>query len=592
MTAQEQLQRDYERVFEQGQTLDDPSRRLTVDDAERDASTWFVKSDYWSRRRKDHLPLTLEVLREAGAAETLRYGRGGTFQHATDPLSDSAPRVLLLVAGYSEEQLALCIATHVRFGGCQQVVPITTRECWRLVRETVHQSLHDLQVYEVDLPAKPLEVVANDPADIFRKINGWLRANPQAAPAIDATGGQKPMDAGALQVAAYHDVPAYYLDFAEYDREARRPKPYSCVYRPLPVPDRSFSLRTREQIREAFRGRNFDRAARLTDEMLAPADGTFQLSEGSHEQFERARDLCRQCDDWMQVKYAAKVVADLRAYAENLQADRTQRTRLLEYVVDEYWRLESQFREAGNPRDALLGAAGLAELVIDSLFRFPWFDTVTVTAIGEREWVKRDEPTERPTDEQLQWVGQPLPLGRLPPGSLGSKIKLLKKGKSDFTVWALPSGNSAVLDFEGRLEEKSARLEATVECAGKSPLQAQSNRVWEQVWDGAIGVPNGKWYQVRHALVHVRVPYPQDLVDLDHVFDESLSRLIELLFRLVDHEQDGTTASIDLAEPREQFVRWKSRENGRWSRERRVPWHDREAELAQWLELPEAGGRT
>ena len=178
-------------------------------------------------------PLTLEVMLHS--TEPLRYGRGGQ--------NDGEPELLLMV-GYSEEQLALSIAAHVR-AGCRKIVPFSTLAAWTSVQSEVVACLYDLGLslsgdYQFDA-LQPIE--PNDPANVFRKVLNWVREHPDRRPAIECTGGKKPMDFGSAYAASFYGLPAYYVDFDGYNPQLRRPWPWTCRYHCLSLPDTAVLLR-------------------------------------------------------------------------------------------------------------------------------------------------------------------------------------------------------------------------------------------------------------------------------------------------------------------------------------------------------------
>jgi hypothetical protein len=83
----------------------------------------------WTEKRSEHLVPTLTYLR-------------GPRKSTDDPgeserryLSGERERVLLLMAGYSPEQLALSIALHVKEFGCTKVIPVSSSDAWLGVQE-------------------------------------------------------------------------------------------------------------------------------------------------------------------------------------------------------------------------------------------------------------------------------------------------------------------------------------------------------------------------------------------------------------------------------------------------------------------------
>jgi hypothetical protein len=541
-------------------------------EARTDARRRADAAQEWEHLRRKHLPLTLELMCSAG--DTPRYTAPGERGEGED-------RALLLMAGYSEEQLALVIAAHARHD-CRRVVPFTEERVWSVVESRVRECLLalDLRV-GTDVVFDPLvPVEPGKPAHVFQQIVWWIRQNIGMAVAIDCTGGQKPMDAGAAHAASFYGLTAYYLDFREYDEDFRRPYPWTCLYRKLDLPEAAFSLHRRGRVFNAWQHRHFADAMVAMNELMEDVEQSEFFDAEDRADLGRAADAVRRSNAWFQVAYHDPLLSDQllhahfrgasdpRALMETLR-EPASFDLLFEYVVDEYWRLALQ-HERGNYREALVGAVGLTELVVDALFFHPWFGKTTIARIPWAEWTDRETPD--PPPALAEWVGRPLPVECLPSGALGPKGKLLRKGRTTITVRAraAPDGRSELIPF-GETEGK--RLDVQVDLSG-APLIAISNSVWERVWGNP---PEGRWVKTRNALVHVRAPLLAR-EDAGCALGHYLPRFIELLRRV------GTAQPVDpSAAGDDDWVRW--RVMSQYGQQARVPWQQSDDTMRRWLRL-------
>jgi hypothetical protein len=363
--------------------VDDAQRKLqelwqAIFEHEQSASTLEARAraeDEWRAQRHEHLPLTLEVMLHS--TRPLQYGREGQ--------NDGEPELVLMV-GYSEEQLALSIAAHVS-AGCRKIVPFSTLEAWTSVQSEVVACLSDLGLSpNGDYRFESLQTIEpNDPADVFRKVMDWVRDHTDRRPAIECTGGKKPMDFGSAYAASFYGLPAYYVDFDGYDPQLRRPWPWTCRYHYLSLPDAAFSLATRREVHSLFEARRFAEAQVLLKQIIEAPQTRQYLDEKDVQDLACVEQLIQRCDSWMQLRYDDPSLKDHKLHRYFIEArdsqakprdviekllQRDHAELLQEYVVDEYWRLWSLW-EKKEFREALIGCVGLVELIIDALFFLP-----------------------------------------------------------------------------------------------------------------------------------------------------------------------------------------------------------------------------
>lgn len=556
--------------------LKDIWRRCFPDEARTDADARVRGEAAWGDQRPVHLPLTRDVMKTRLSA-SLRFG---SFEQA-----DGEP-TLLLMAGYSPEQLALVIAAHVE-AGCAAVVPFTGRGVWNAVQADVVSCLSILRI-DGGVLAEPVEVDPASPADVFRKLIAWIRRHTAARCAIECTGGKKPMDSGAAHAASFYGLPAYYLDFDRYDSGLRRPLPWTCVYRELPLPDAAFGLPSRMRVLEAFRGHRFADASLVMTDVVQHAEASGFFGGEDLDELRRAHGLVSEAAAWMDLRYHEIPSHPLApAFA---QAAKTEPRRLVEdlltadrfydlfhYLSDEYWRLGLLF-DAGEVREALVGLVGLSELAVDGVFRAPWFAAARVDHATAVEWLGVADAPALPN--LSPWKGLTMPLGCLPPSSFGPKVRLLRRGATTFDVWAWPTAGGAELRA-GPPGWNDARLVARVDVdlgpGGRAPLGEPSNRIWKECFGD---FPQGGWVQNRHALAHLRAPLLAEraIEQAAQARDVFVPRLIEVLRRLHAGEP------LDMQSVGEaDWTRWQR--VSPWRKQDRMPWTAKLSDLERWLRL-------
>ena len=424
--AQYKLQELWGSIFEHEQSASTLEERARAEDE-------------WRARRHEHLPLTLEVMLYSA----------GPLQHGHEGQNDGEPELLLMV-GYSEEQLALSIAAHVR-AGCRKIVPFSTLEAWASVQSEVVACLYDLGLsLNGDYRFESLQAIEpNNPVDVFRSVMRWVREHPDRQLAVECTGGKKPMDFGAAYAASFYGLPAYYVDFDGYDPRLRRPTPWTCHYHCLSLPDAAFSLATRREVHSLFEARRFGEAKTLLQQIVEAQQTRQYLDEKDVQDLACAEQLIQRCDSWMQLRYDDGSLQDHKLHGYFVQMHKNQEKPrvvvegllqrdhaelLREYVVDEYWRLWSLW-EKEEFREALIGCVGLVELITDALFFLPWFDSVRIGQVIPQRRVPETTQT-LPTESTLGWQGQWIDPRLLPPANYRAKVTLLKSEKRTFNIWA------------------------------------------------------------------------------------------------------------------------------------------------------------
>lgn len=494
------------------------------------------------------------------------------------------------MAGYSPEQIALVIAAHAR-AGCGTVVPFTGPGVWAGIHEEVATCTQYLRV-EPGLVSEPVVVDPADPADVFRKLVHWIRAQPTARCAIDCTGGKKPMDSGAAHAASFYGLPAYYLDFEDYDPQLRRPFPWTCRYRVLPLPDAVFGLEARKRIFETFRARRFGDARMAMREMLSVGRRSGFFQEAELADLQRSNDLIEQAAAWIDLRYQdlpghplhktfsrSTGIAPRRRVEQLLAPERFDE--LFCYLADAYWRLHLLF-DAGDIRETLVGLVALAELTIDRLFQEAWYDSIQIHEAVPLEWFGLEDERKLPNLDT--WRGKKLPRGCVPPSSFTNKVKLMRRGTGTLSVWAWPEEGGADLrapppaDEEPRLVVELILEVQSPPLAGPEGSNTRHDRWWKEHFGGFP--QQGRWVQNRHALAHLpAVPLSEaDVHEVRLARDLFVPRLMEVLRRVHDGEELDWN---QVAEPL--WVRWQTREP--WRRENRAPWKEREGDLERWLWL-------
>jgi len=556
--------------------LKDIWRRCFPDEARTDADARVRGEAEWCDQRPTHLPLTRDVMKTKLSA-SLRFG--------VSEQEDGEP-TLLLMAGYSPEQLALVVGAHVE-AGCTAVVPFTGRGVWNAVQAEVASCLSILNV-DGRVLAQPVEVDPASPVDVFRKIIAWVRRRPTARCAIECTGGKKPMDSGAAHAASFYGLPAYYLDFDRYDSGLRRPLPWTCVYRELPRPDDAFGLASRMRVFEAFRGRRFADASLVMTDVVQRAQASGFFEGEDLDELRRARGLVAEAAAWMDLRYHE--IPDHPLAPAFAQAAKTEPRRLVEdllaanrfddlfhYLSDEYWRLGLLF-DAGEVREALVGLVGLAEIAVDGMFRAPWFAAARVAHATAVEWLGVADAPALP--DLSPWEGKTMPLGWLPPSSFGPKVRLLRRGATTFDVWAWTPAEGAELPAEPPSwndERLVVRVDVALDREVRPPLGGPSNRIWKD-WFGDF--PQGGWVQNRHALAHLRAPLLAEraVEQATQAREVFVPRLIEVLRRLHAGESLDTQG-VEQGD----WPRWQ--QEPPWRKADRMPWIEKLSDLERWLRL-------
>ncbi len=220
----------------------------------------------WEVLQPEHLTLTLKVIRGHGLDPTPHSSDDPAIGYCNrDHMEEKA---LILMVGFSVEQLALCMAFHYLEYRCRKFVTFYSEQSGNDFFGKYQELLGGLIGKDPGEVGRTVEVIRgtwgivnpNRPSDVFKKVAEWLRHRggdqryvPLKRFALDVTGGQKPMDSGASAAAAFFNIPAFYLDFTDYDDLLRRPKPYSLRYRRLLLPSTAFSHHNRRDLREAIR---------------------------------------------------------------------------------------------------------------------------------------------------------------------------------------------------------------------------------------------------------------------------------------------------------------------------------------------------
>ena len=291
----------------------------------------------WRVCRNEHLPLSLDVLNDPSQPVCGPSGMPNDFKiqvlqpsvwisHQKYATSNDDAKTLILVVGFSEEQVVLSAALHVILFGCLRIVPVSSNAawktmdygnvieaCWNTLRQN-YERLKNLE-WNVLAPAladgkRALIVEEDSPSSIFSSIRAWLKTNPHPmeSVAIDATGGTKPMDSGASACAAYFNLPAYYIHATEYDPKLRRPLPHTTVYSLLDRPFTTFSFANRKSIKEAFDSENFTLALDLTEQLIQqiePENGEFRdyFDREDRDNLSKLQGLLKRSLDWANARY-------------------------------------------------------------------------------------------------------------------------------------------------------------------------------------------------------------------------------------------------------------------------------------------------
>jgi len=550
------LQRIWEKCFPDG-CLDDADERNRA-------------ARHWEAQRGQHLPKTLELLRSSQI--NIRY-------KPSSAAANKSQRALALMSGYSPEQLALVVALHYSVG-CRYVVPFTGEGLWNNVQQDVAQCLKEMDIDPDDVLKDPIEVESGNPADIFKKLSKWLKSHKDFDIAVDCTGGKKPMDSGASYAASFFELPAYYVDFDDYDPKLRRPLPWSCHYVQLPHPDTVFSLSSRNRIVEAYKNYNFDLAQAALRVLIAATEREKILANEDREQLEDAYKILELDSAWWNVRYQhirSHELHDLWEGAKtkaprdfvNLLLKAEDFGLLFRYLVDEYWRLY-MLGEIGQSREALVGMVGICELAIDSLLMGGSSIEVVVN--------KFKIITPANISESLEhWKDIVLPKSFIPKSCQQQKINLLRKGETKLELWVHPDIEPRKAFKEPAPSNDSNNWKLSVNARIKNDLKPLyvDKTIWSQLFGNYY---QGSWIDNRHALAHMRAPLVSEsaIKEVDDACKIYAPRFLEILWRVHNGRE------LDLANAgNEDWITWWLEE--RWSREHCFP--SKENQLRRLLNL-------
>ena len=613
--------------------------------AQRTDALIFRGEQEWTKNQGKHLPLTLAILRLRGLDASPAEQDDSVRRYRE---ANPAEKALLLMVGYSVDQLALCMAYHYLEFGCRKFVTFPSkgsqlefsRNYQRLLGYLIGPDVvaNDVEVIEGELLTSP-----NDPSRVFKTLVDWLRnkggtgRDPRIKEfAIDVTGGQKPMDAGASAVAGFYGRVALYLDSEEYDSQLRRPLPHTSRYRRLVLPNAAFSHRNRDALLGAIEGAQFGRATALFDEIKKATDEYSVYRDEPDKPDKNLDEISRiiiKSRDWFEQGDAGGEMvepqaapaaghqpedrADFRALVrgsklkpreivEHLQARCGEQVpdgkkghwlTLFGYVVDEYYRLKILL-EQGHHRDVVMGSRGLAELVVDSLFFLPWFrpacrvETVRLSEPRQHseEFKKLNEETGGLLNSLEEfYVAKPLDPLYLHL-NYPAKIDLLRLGQAEFKgVWAKRGSDSDSTPWRRVREgETPADVEIDVEVGtfsqraedGSAHVRPMIDKLSRTQADKQLGFPRGEWEKARNAMTHSRSPLDEETKKLsDKVMGTYLPRIIELFRRIGEKGEPVDFASVVSADGCE----WLKR--AEWSEAARVPWKGEGLNLQSLLEL-------
>ncbi len=615
--------------------------------------------EIWDSLAEIHLPVSLALLTArfqspdqdpVATASRPVYGRVGEEPTAAD---GDDPPVLLLMAGFSVEQLVLCIALHYVTGGVRRIVPFAGKlpgggTSWsNQAREKILAGLQTLKIPVASrLAASPGEgliieppesVQASNPARVFQEILKWSRreAHSRCRCALDVTGGQKPMDSGASYAAMYLGWPAYYLDFTDYDSQLRRPKPHSLQYARLQLPSSAFSADTRKQIVELFQRCRFGRAAQYVEQLAGFAAKSSFFDAQEREHIGQAARLIALSDAWLRADYfddAIRASSDevcqffrdsypagpsvppaapaqqgakrglpesnlCRKLEEMMDLPNSQpeRTPLLAYAVDEYWRIRSGHEAGQDYRECLVATHGLAEVLVDAVLRLQRFRLRIAKVLGAVMFLPQDEPPQvldrDKVEQQLQ--DQDVPIHRLPPAAGGEKRKVLLTGAGTFGLRIPCEACEKQDDFDFASlpnwlcdSRQTTRDQPFIELVTQLTLDAFQG-------GPAVTGPSGQkesckqrennwgvhyWTELRNLTAHWRVPLGQDFEDiLDRAMNQWLPRYIGLYALAVQGDRISSSCSeADCLRAGQSHLG-----DGQCR-----PWHDKLGELRDWLQVP------
>jgi len=593
-----------------------------------------------------------------------------------------AGKAMLIMFGYSSEQLALSMAFHYKMFGCRHFIPFCGEDLkgqradvMECLKDALREAIPELdgvvppdsavpRIVEVpnyvddsSLFVAPIDAHdyrnefqrTGNPSDVFRVIAGWLKDPPEPyrgggwGYALEVTGGQKTMDAGATAVASYYGLPAFYLDSKKYDSQLRRPDPQSARCRLLMLPAASFSHRARQAIVERFSSRDFGVALDLAEEVresmeradawleASPADAGSDSAQEffapkDRDDMEKAVRLLATSRDFMDSTHAAPVndrlsLADVlaswgatEARSETIPSDlieslldhvagETARVGdrcgdwriFFDYATDEYYRLRAMMGDDStavrrpaahvapvahrNYREVLLAGLGLAELLCEAMIRAP---KIIVERVTHASHVAA-EPTARLDPSGP--AAETLTGGRVDPAiwhmNYDKKWELLKNGRTKMASLWLRDDNGRPSLSRPRPTNRTGRFEVKVD------LVVETGRSWVknlgkfgQRW----GAPyqDEPWKQARNTITHLRAPLDDTSKQLAiRSVEEYLPRLIELLYRLA-----STREPVDCADSArlDRWVTW-NKPDSPWSPRQRVPWIGEEGNLRRYLAI-------
>jgi len=578
-------------------------------------------AETWDYLRETHLPISLALLRIRLAGKSLKYGRENG-----DPQTNPSNRVLLLMSGYSVEQLVLCIALHYYEGRVRRVVPFggtievegnswdgpvkrEVLEGLRLVGINVATDHQDQECMYFD---KVCPVEASNPAKVFQGIHSWARENANVECAIDVTGGQKPMDSGASYAAMYLGWPAWYLDFSKYHERLRRPLPYSLTYKSLVLPEAAFSHDSRKAIVELVETNQFAKASLLVEHLDTFVAESDFLEQSERDDIAKAKSLIVLSDAWLRADYehpamsaCSSVVCTqfqsivksktLRMTLENafLSGGDSSAAALLAYAVEEYWRIKSVFDSSNDSRDCIVASHGLYEVLLDGMLNRPRFRSKITQVVVGVVYVggsKSPLPLAPPAAGE-QFLNQAMLFQRFPPAAHREKRQLLLNGTSAFDVRIpIPEDfdcsnqhdlqshlnswfESKDVPGKDRFVELNVAIDLEMSLSVKEGGKLLSNTQKEKRWGEYV------WTDTRNLAAHWRTPLGPGFGDVaTNAINEWLPHYIGL-FALTEAQPE--LSSVDDAACKEEGMNCIS--DGRCR-----PWHNRLNDLRSWLGLPPA----
>jgi len=213
--------------------LEQKSHQIWCDVFERDSRLFEAKEKmYYKRYRREIFPLELHLFKTWVASHKGSLG-----------LEPSQTKLLFLLVGYSKEPSLLAAGLHepeeiVLFhtgkGGTQDVAWELSLEIEKLEIDGLLKNPPKIHIPHPVHPPDPNDVLL--PKHVFDRIQEEWEKNWQGEydtekeVVMDITGGKNTMVAGAFLAAAALKIPTYYLDFKEYVRYLRRPKPGTGFY--------------------------------------------------------------------------------------------------------------------------------------------------------------------------------------------------------------------------------------------------------------------------------------------------------------------------------------------------------------------------